>query len=120
MEGTMTPGTLNLSVVAGDGYSHTVSFVDADGDPIDVSAYEHRAQLRTHHQATTATDFAIDETSAAAGSITLSLSAAQTRTLRVGVLVWDLERQADGAEPETILAGVFRVRPDVTREEVES
>lgn len=116
----MTPGTLNLSVVAGDGYSHTISFVDSDGNAINVSSYEHRAQIRARYNATTATDFAIDETSAASGSITLSLSAAQTRTLRVGVLVWDLERQADGAEPETILAGVFRVRPDVTREEVES
>ena len=116
----MTPGTLNLSVVAGDGYSHTISFVDADGDAIDVSAYKHRAQIRTHHSAATATDITIDDTAAAAGSIHLTLTAAQTRALRIGANVWDYERQATGADPETVLAGIARVRPDVTREEVES
>lgn len=114
----MTPGTLNHRFTAGDGYAHTITFQDSDGDFLDVSAYTHRAQIRASHSSATATDFAIDETAAATGAITLSLTAAQTRAFARGVYHWDLERELSGGEPQTLLSGIVTVLADVTREEV--
>jgi hypothetical protein len=113
----MTPGTLNLSVVAGDGYSHTLTFTDADGVAQDQSAYTFRAQVREATWAETAADFGIDDTDAATGVIVISLTAVQTRALRTGSNVWDIERELTaGGDPQTLLQGKFTVTPDVTRE----
>lgn len=114
----MTPGTLNLEFVSGDAYSHTIHFQDANGTALDVSAYTHRAQIRSSHAAATATDIAIDESAAATGDVRISLTAAQTRALRRGVFVWDMERELAGGEPQTVLRGTAAALPDVTREEV--
>ena len=113
----MTPAIVNLTLTAGDGYSHEFTFTDGTS-VLDVSAYTHRAQIRSKPAAIEAVDFTIDETSAATGVVTVSLTAAQTRLLASGVWQWDMERELDGAYPQTVLAGTLRVTPDITREAV--
>lgn len=110
----MTPALLNLQLVAGDGYSLPISCVDSDGDALDQSAYTWRAQIRTRHTSTTATDFTVVN-GGATGIVTLSLTAVQTRALGDGSFVWDAERQVTGSDPATVIRGAVRVLPDVTR-----
>lgn len=109
----MTPGTLNLALTAGDGYSHVLTFTDSAGAPLSQSAYTWRAQIRVKHDSATATDFTVV---VAAEKVTLSLTAVQTRALLPGVYVWDGERELTaGGDPQTVLSGTVRVRADVTR-----
>lgn len=109
----MTPGTLNIELTAGDGYSHVITFQDSAGAALSQAAYTWRAQIRTTPDAATKTDFGV---LVAAEKVTISLTAAQTRALLPGVYVWDAERALTaGGDPQTILSGTVRVRSDVTR-----
>jgi hypothetical protein len=108
----MTPGTLNIELTAGDGYSHIITFQDFAGAALSQAAYTWRAQIRTTPDATTKTDFTVV---VATNTVTLSLTAVQTRALLPGVYVWDGERAIGAGDPQTVLAGTVRVRSDVTR-----
>lgn len=107
-------GQKDITVVAGDGYTMTITPQDENGDPLDQTGWTWRASVRRHASATEKTDFTVTNNGT---SIQLDLTGAQTREISErGVSVWDVERQQTGGEPETILAGTFRTLPDVTRE----
>lgn len=105
----------NLSIYAGDDYSHTITAVDGDAVAVDLSDRTWTAQWREYAAASTAVDFSVDTTNAATGVLVLSMTAAQTATLsRAGT--WDLQGTytADSAV-ETLLAGTVTCTKDVTR-----
>jgi hypothetical protein len=56
----MTPGTLNMELTTGDGYSHIITFQDSAGAALDQSAYTWRAQIRVKHDSATATAYPIN------------------------------------------------------------
>ena len=113
----MTPGTLNIEFVAGDGYSLAITCQDSNGAALSQSAYTWTAKVRKNWYTATAdaTAFTVDATAAATGVITLSLTAVQTRALGFGKQVWDTQRALGAADPVTVLRGTVTVLPDATR-----
>jgi len=111
----MTPGTLNIEAVAGDGYRNVITFKDALGEIIDVSGYTFSSQIRKNAKSEIATNFDIDNSDGANGTIVISLSGTQVRDLGLGRSKWDLEYVIGDSDPTTILAGTFKVLPDITR-----
>ena len=111
----MLPGTLNIEVIAGDGYRNVITFKDALGEIINVSGYTFSSQIRKNAKSEIATDFDIDDSDGENGTIAISLSGDKVRALGLGRNLWDLEYVVGNSDPTTILGGTFKVLPDITR-----
>lgn len=99
-----------------DGYSDDVTFADADGTPIDMSGSTFTANIKGENGGiqTGALAFTIDTTSAASGSIMISLAAADCLAVtgpgrdREWPLIFDLYEA--GTFDKTICEGLLIMR----------
>lgn len=119
----MAAGKLNLTVEKGATYTQTFTYSTKDPDtlvvtPVDLTGYTARAQFR--EEIDSATPFvSLDTTSGivlggALGTITLSISAADTAALLPTSGVWDLEL-VSGTVVTRLLEGKVKLKPEVTR-----
>ena len=116
---SLVPQVTDLELYAGDGASFTVSAGDAAGNPINFSAGALKAQIRRQRaDAAPLADFAI-AVDPEPGTLTLTLSGAQTASLVVGgedfAGFWDLQWTPTGQQPTTIVQGKVSCGYDVTR-----
>lgn len=111
------PAERDISLYRGDVYAHEFTFVDGDGDAVDLSIYEIAAHWRTREDATAYVEFAIDASQANVGIVVLSLTPVQTAALGLKG-VYDLQttdlNQAT-PEPTTWVKGKVTLKKDVTR-----
>lgn len=105
------PVRWDLDIVRGDLYSITLTIIDGNEDPIDLTAVTLTAQVRPTPDSPTVIDFAVDDSDAEDGIVVLSLTPEQTGTLKGKPHRWDLESDAG---PETLAYGVVNVLLDVT------
>ncbi len=104
-----------LTIHRGDDYPHIITLTDSEGEPLDCSAWTVASQIRASASAEPAlASFEVDDSDAASGVFTLTLTAEETRALPLGLLTSDVQRVlAD--KTTTILACPVLVVEDVTR-----
>lgn len=112
--------TVDLTIAQGATWVQELEYQDGDGEPIDLSGAELRAQIRpdvADRSATVLLDLSTDDgiTADAQGVITLTADADTTQALPIGSYRWDLEA-TEGAVVTRICAGSVRVTGEVTRE----
>jgi hypothetical protein len=112
--------TVDLTIQQGTTWTQQLEYQDGDGDPIDLSAAELRAQIRpdvADRSATVLLDIASGDgiTADDQGLITLTADADTTEALPIGSYRWDLESVEAGVVSR-ICAGSVRVTGEVTRE----
>lgn len=117
------PATRDVTIYQGDAYSHTLTFVDSNGDPVDLTASygSYAAQVRqvfrnpSQEAGDVLATFDIDDTNAATGVLVLSLSSSDTEDLPEAC-VYDLEAMSAVATPEpyTLIRGDITVMPEAT------
>lgn len=105
------PAPRNLNIFQGDTYTHQITFVDGDGDVIDLTNYTFTASIETTAGAAVAT-FSVAN-GGTTGIVTISLSSATTAGIEPGDYLWDLQGVVSGVTT-TYLAGRVRVRGQVT------
>jgi len=111
----MTAGSLNLSIEQGTTFVNNMT-VNVDGST-DITNFTFSGQIRSeklsdHVLAT----FTITKTDNAAGTFTVSLTAAQTATLPTGTLVYDIKYENSGdSSTVRLLEGNVTVSGQVTR-----
>lgn len=115
----MALSTYNISAEQGSDYSATVAYTDDAGDPVNLTGYSARMQVRKF--AGSATPFlTLTNTSGLAitaltGVIVVSISAAALALVPAGTYTYDLEI-VDGSQKVTkLLQGNFDVDAEVTR-----
>lgn len=109
------PTTLDLDLYRGDGFGLKLTFIDKDTGlpyPMDGSF---KAEVR--HNGAVVTEFAIDNSDAASGNITIGLAASQTPTIPTGS-VWDLQQSPVDGVVRTWYRGTIRMYGDVTDSDV--
>lgn len=111
--------TLNLTFPQGATWSLALTWNDDGGDPINLTGYAARMQVRASYDAA-ATALSLANGSGitlggAAGAITLSVPASTTTTVNPGTYVYDLELQSSGGEVTRLVEGTLEVTPEVTR-----
>lgn len=109
---TSLPGVLNLSMYAGDTFSQEMAFSDDNDTPINLTGATVTAQWRSVGSSATSVAFTVVVDNAAAGEVTVSLTATATAELKSGV--WDLQMSAAGVV-STLVGGSVTVYPQVTR-----
>jgi hypothetical protein len=105
---------LNLVIDQGTTFSYTIYLNDANGSPQDLSDFTARSQLRKSYGSTSYTAFTT-YVGGPAGSVTISLSAAQTSTLKAGRYVYDIEMVNTNLTVSRLAEGIVTVNPEVTR-----
>ena len=109
------PATFNLTIRTGDTETVSVTLQNENGTPVDIDGRTYAAQLRTNaSNSTILASFTCAIVNAALGTLTASLTAAQTEALTPGLAVWDLQ-ETDGSSVTTLLAGQVTIVQDVTR-----
>lgn len=112
---SVLPQYLDLSLYAGDGLALRLVVTDSLGEPLPLSGAV-TSQIRPDRSSTAPPqEFAVDMAEALAGIVALSLSGEQTAALGKFKGVWDVQWEATGAEPRTILQGNVVCEEDVTR-----
>lgn len=112
----MSAGTYNIELEQGATYTREVTVNDGAGDPIDISTWSMRGQVRSNYSASDIlAEFTCTITDGANGVFQFELSAEQTSAICVKKGVYDIEcERADGTVIR-ILKGSVEISPEVTR-----
>jgi len=105
------------NIVIEQGFSFDTSFQLEDtrsNSPLDLSSTVLVGQLRKHYSSTSSVSFASTVTSPELGILSISLTAAQTTSLKPGRYVYDIKLLNDGKEFKAV-EGAALVRGGVTR-----
>lgn len=108
-------GFAELTVEQGASYSTTVTVNGSDGSPTNLTNYTAAAQLRKSYYSSTATNFTVNITDAAGGTITMTLTAANTANLTPGRYVYDLLITSPTSVKTRVVEGIATILPSVTR-----
>jgi hypothetical protein len=94
----------------------TITVNDSYHSPINLASYTLTSSLKRSTESTTTTDFAITETDAANGKITMELTSDQTALLSKGTYYYDLVLTHDTTDDAIrALYGYARISEGVTR-----
>jgi hypothetical protein len=104
----------NLVIDQGTTYTTDLNLTDENGDPLVLSGYTANSQIRKHYTSSNSVAFSVS-INAAAGVITLSLSANQTANMTSGRYVYDVELADASNSISRIVEGIVTVTPQVTR-----
>lgn len=114
----MTPGKYNMICPQGATFAKQLTYA-IDGDPVDLTTYTARMQVREKHTSKTAVVSLTTENGGIAlgddeGTIDLYISDENTANISAKDYVYDLELISSG-EVYRLLEGKFIVTPEVTR-----
>ena len=102
----------NITIDQGSTFSSGIDLLDDNDEPVDVSNYTARGQIRKHYSSSNAVSFT---TTLSNGSLVISLTATQTAAMTAGRYVYDLELVDPANTVMRILEGIVTVTPEVTR-----
>lgn len=115
----MQPGSLDFLMPKGSTFSRTLTW-KVNGSAVNLTSYTARMQARTSHISNTVV---LDLTTAnskitlggTAGTVTLTLSAADTAAITQTSLAYDLELVSAGGVVTRLVEGQIVLTPEVTR-----
>lgn len=102
----------NITIDQGATFSSGIDLLNDNDEPVDVTNYVARGQIRKHYTSTNAVSFT---TTLSNGSLVISLTAAQTANIVSGRYVYDIELVDPSNTVIRILEGIVTVTPEVTR-----
>jgi hypothetical protein len=106
----------NLVLDQGSNFTILFRYLDDDGNPIDLTGYHARSQMRRSYYSANATTFSTNISDSANGNVTLSLNANTTANLKIGRYVYDVEVVENATYTVTrIKEGIITVMPEVTK-----
>lgn len=119
----MSAGTYNMTAEQGAAFSRVIRYEDADEQPVNLTGYTARMQVRRQpYSATPLLELTTENDGitlgGATGEITLSISATTMADAQAGECWYDLELLPAGSEDDVVrlIEGKFRIKREVTRE----
>ena len=108
--------SINRDMDQGSDFSFSYTVRGSDGLPKDISdGYTAYSQMRRFYSSTTGFDLTTSITGST-GSVTISLSASQTKNIKSGVWFYDVELHSNGsANVQRVVQGMITVYPEVTK-----
>lgn len=114
------PVNYNLVIYQGATFSQTFVWKDPSNNPINLAGYTARMMVRTHIDATApfitlTTENGGIALGGSAGTVVLSMTAAQTTAVTESIGVYDLELVATGGAVTRFLQGIVTISREITR-----
>lgn len=103
----------NLTIDQGSDFTTTINLTDNFDNVINLTGYTGAAQIRKHYTSLTSYAFTVTII-AAAGEISLALSAAVSNTMPAGRYVYDCELTYLDGTKSRIVEGIVTITPQVT------
>jgi hypothetical protein len=117
----MPAGSYDITIEQGATFQLSITWKDADDNPIDLTGYTARMQVRRRHRAedpallSLTTENGAITLGGAAGTISIVASATSTDDLPAKPCVYDIELISPGSIVYRVLEGAADVTPEVTR-----
>jgi hypothetical protein len=108
-------GFAELTLEQGASFTTTVTVNGSDGSPTNLLNYTAAAQMRKSYYSTTANNFTVTVSNAAAGELTMVMTAANTANLTPGRAVYDLLITSPTGVKTRVVEGIVTILPAVTR-----
>ena len=108
-------GFVELTLEQGANFNTVLDLKDSAGGILNLAGYTVAAQMRKSYYSTTATNFTITVTDAAAGQITMSMNSANTANVSPGRYVYDVLITSGASIKTRIIEGIVTILPSVTR-----
>jgi len=105
----------NIYIDQGSTYSSVIDVKDSNGLPFNLTGYTARAQIRKSYSSTSAVSFTATISLPLNGKVTLSLTASQTRSMKAGRYVYDVEVFNIGGHVMRVAEGQVEISPASTR-----
>ena len=106
----------NIVIDQGADYTASVDVTDSDGDAVDLTGHTAAGQIRKTYSSTTAVDFAVSFANPrTTGTISISLTNAQTNAMKAGRYVYDVEITNGAGVKTRVLEGQVEITPGVTQ-----
>lgn len=102
----------NIVIDQGTTFASSIAILDENEDPINMTNYSSRGQIRKTYTSSNAINFT---TALANGVLVLSLTANQTANISSGRYVYDVELVDGSNTVVRILEGIVTITPEVTR-----
>lgn len=102
----------NIVIDQGTTFSNTFILLDSNNEPLVVSGYSARAQLRKHYLSNTSVSFGCVLSN---GEVVLSLTDIQTSNLVSGRWVYDIELVDGSNTVSRVYEGIVSITPEVTK-----
>ncbi len=102
----------NITIDQGTTFSSGIDLLDGNDEPVNVTSYTARGQIRKHYSSSNSVSFT---TTLSNGSLVISLTANQTANMVAGRYVYDIELVDPSNTVLRILEGIVTVTPEVTR-----
>ena len=114
----MGAGVYHMKLEQGSTFGLTITYKDSSGNPINLTGYDARMQMRRTYDDTSLIDLTTNNgrisLGGVAGTVTLSIAAGDTAALPSVEGVYDLEL-VSGDIVDKLLAGTFTIAREVTR-----
>ena len=104
----------NIIIDQGTTFSTVINLTDDNGDPVDLTGYTGDSEMRKHYTSSNSQSFTVS-LGGTSGTVTLSLTSAQTANLTPGRYVYDVEVTSGSNVVSRIVEGIVTVTPEVTR-----
>jgi hypothetical protein len=105
----------NIYIDQGSTYSSVIDVNGSNGLPFNLTGYQSRGQIRKSYSASTKIDFVTNINDPATGKVNISLTATQTRAMKPGRYVYDVEVYNSGGNVIRISEGQVEISPATTR-----
>lgn len=105
----------HLYVDQGATFNSTITVYDENGDPMDLTGYVVRSQMRRSYVSNNFVNFTVVISDAANGLISLSLDKDATASLKHGRYVYDVEVEDGGSVVTRVIEGTVFINPEVTK-----
>ena len=105
----------NMTIDQGTDFSSAIDVTDADGDAVNLTGYSVAGQIRKTYTSSTAVNLTCAVSNAAAGIISIALTAAQSNAMKSGRYVYDVEITSSGGAKTRVLEGQVEITPGVTQ-----
>jgi hypothetical protein len=105
----------DIFIDQGSTYASTIDVLDPNGYAFNLTGYSARGQIRKTYSSTNAINFATNINDPETGKVNISLTAIQTRVMKAGRYVYDVEVYNNGGHVIRISEGQVEISPASTR-----
>lgn len=111
----MAAGYQELFLEQGTTFNTVITLDDVDSEPYNLTGYEAKSQMKKSYYSANATaNFVVTITDAINGSISISLSSANSANISAGRYVYDVAIKDTSNNVTRVLEGIVNVLPRVT------
>lgn len=109
----------NIYIDQGSTYTSVIPVKDSNGLPLNLSDYSSRGQIRKSYSSNVKVSFTTSITSPLEGKVLLSLTALQTRAMKAGRYVYDVEIYNGSDTVIRIAEGQVEINPGISNSDID-